>query len=87
MKNYGLDLCDLLLLNFFVRPLPAYQIVADYVGLTEKEIRDKHTEVNELAGEVRNESLLEIRLPEATLTCILNACRICKSAFLFMDQE
>lgn len=87
MKNYGLDLCDLLLLNFFVRPLPTYQMVSDYVGLTEKEIRDKHKEVNELTGGFRNESLLEIRLPEATLTCILNACRICKSAFLFTDQD
>lgn len=87
MKNYGLDLCDLLLLNFFVRPFPSYQTVPDYVGLTEKEIRNRHQEVNELAGGFCDESLLEIRLPKATLTCILNAYRVCKSAFLFRDQE
>lgn len=87
MKNYKLDICDLLLLNFFVRPLPTYQMVPDYVGLTEKEIRNRHQEVNELAGGCDNEALLEIRLPVATLTCILNKYRVCKRAFLFRDEE
>lgn len=87
MKNYELDICDLLLLNFFVRPLPTYQMVPDYVGLTEKEIRNKHQEVNELVGGYCDQALLEIRLPGATLTCILNAYRVCKRAILFRDQE
>lgn len=85
MKKDGLDLCDVLLLNFFVRPMPDFEKKPEYVGMTEKELREKYTDVHVLSGRTANDLLLEIRLPEATLTCIMNACRICKRAFLFPD--
>lgn len=87
MKNYGIDLCDLLLLNFFIRPNPAPELAGDHVGLTEKEIRDKYQEVNVLPGLHTEEQLLEIRLADATLTCRINASHICEKAYLFTDDE
>lgn len=87
MKNYGFDLCDLLLLNFFIRPNPAPELVRDHVGLTEKEIRDRYPEITVLPGLHTNEQLLEIRLADATLTCRINASHICELAYLFTDKE
>lgn len=87
MKNYGIDLCDLLLLNFFIRPKPAPELAGDHVGLTEKEIRAKYRDIIVLPGLRPDERLLEIRLADATLTCRINASHICEKAYLFMDEE
>lgn len=87
MKNNGIDLCDLLLLNFFIRPNPAPELVRDHVGLTEKEIRDKYREIHVLPGLHTHEQLFEIRLADATLTCRINASHVCEKAYLFTDDE
>lgn len=81
----SLDLCDLLMLQFYVNPSLIYETNSGYIGLSEEEIRNRHTNVTKLEGIHENETLLEIRLSDGTLTCVMNANNICLKSYLFTD--
>lgn len=64
---------------------PEHKEMSDYVGMSETEIRKIHP--NAVTNEGKENVYLEIRLPEATLTCVLNKLRICIQCELFDDGD
>lgn len=84
MENETLSVLTLRSLLSFCRK-PEHKEMPDYVGMSETEIRKIHPDAVTYKG--KEVAYLEIRLPEATLTCVLNKLKICIQSELFDDGD
>lgn len=64
---------------------PEHKEMPDYVGMSEMEIRKIHPGAAIYKG--KDNVYLEIRLPQATLACVLNKLKICIQSELFDDGD
>lgn len=84
MENETLSVLTLCSLLSFCQK-PEHKEMPDYVGMSETEIRKIHP--GAVTYEGKENVFLEIRLPEATLTCVLNKLKICIQSELFDDGD
>lgn len=85
MREYLFSVFDLFSLLCRAR-IPEHKEMTDYIGMSETEIWKIHPNAIPYKGK-ENMIYLEIRLKNATLTCVLNELRICIQSVLFDDRD